>query len=65
MNITLVANMSMCINIALNIVRIHVIGSHADRSIGRYELTKMAFIDDPDGYEIELLERVDSTPIGS
>ena len=26
---------------------------------------KMAFIDDPDGYEIELLERADSTPIGS
>jgi lactoylglutathione lyase len=26
---------------------------------------KMAFVDDPDGYEIELLERSDSTPIGS
>ena len=25
---------------------------------------KMAFVDDPDGYEIELLERSDSTPIG-
>ena len=26
---------------------------------------KMAFVDDPDGYEIELLERSDSTPIDS
>lgn len=26
---------------------------------------KMAFIDDPDGYEIELLERPDATPVGS
>ena len=25
---------------------------------------KMAFVDDPDGYEIELLERPDSTPVG-
>lgn len=26
---------------------------------------KMAFIDDPDGYEIELLELPDATPVGS
>jgi lactoylglutathione lyase len=26
---------------------------------------KMAFVDDPDGYEIELLERPGATPVGS